>query len=177
MSRIFEIRTIRPKDILSSNRVRANILNALKAVGEDATKIYFPMTVEHWEGKPPFKYTVRYAGGNINLSMFPYDNGSATINPATKKPDNNYMKWIWVNYGTKKRYAHMTPDWASKTSYPGVVGNNTSGRGKVAYVTRKIPPIVPGIKARRWDINLRKLLRPKMIRYLDEGIRKGLEPR
>lgn len=61
-------------------------------------------------------------------------------------PSLGKRKWIWLSFGTKKRFAVMTGDFKAKTA----VGRFASGggRGGVDFVGRVA---LPGIKARNWD--------------------------
>jgi hypothetical protein len=55
--------------------------------------------------------------------------------------------YLFVNFGTKVRYAQLSPDWQSKTK-PGQLPSS-AGKGRVLYIDKSKPK--PGIKARRFD--------------------------
>jgi len=60
----------------------------------------------------------------------------------------------WVDRGTRIRYATMSGDWKSKTK-PNVI-SSYAGRGRVLFVSRKVPR--PGIQARNFrDIIMRRM--------------------
>jgi hypothetical protein len=165
--RPFEIKTIKPKGILSNKKVRTNILNALDEQGRVGVQ-YMYYTVEYWKGPPTFGYSVRYAGGDIRLIMYP-EKGGSSINAAGEQVEN-YKKWYWLNYGTSVRYAHTRRGWRSKTKVPGSVGTNSAGFYTGVYLSW---PIIPGIEARRWDIVIRRLMRRDFTKSIQTAIRKG----
>jgi len=62
--------------------------------------------------------------------------------------------FLWVNKGTRVRYATMSKDWSSKTK-PGVIAS-FKGSGRMLFVSRKRPR--PGIVARNFtDIIMRRM--------------------
>ena len=61
-------------------------------------------------------------------------------------------EYLFVNDGTRVRYATMTPDFAPKSS-PGIIRSYT-GRGGVAFISKKHPR--PGIKARLFNLAINK---------------------
>lgn len=161
--KIFEIHTIKPKEVLSVKRVRTMILNELEKQGEEA-KSYFEMTTEHWNEAPEFQYERKYAGGDIHLKVGPVDDNEER---------GGYKKWYWLNYGTRVRHAMLSKDWQSKTLVPGSLGTNTPGAGEVLKISKKFH--YPGIEARRWDQVIRKKMKNSFPRGISRAIEKGLK--
>lgn len=90
-----------------------------------------------WENEKPTFVVVTGNQGNSKIFMQIRLAGS----------DYGKRKWIWLSFGTKVRYAQMTPDFVSKTQ----VGSYfpRAGRGGLDHVDTNRPH--PGIKARQWD--------------------------
>ena len=169
MAKVFQIKSIRPKGLLSEKRMRTYILNAIDEQGREGVQ-YFYYTVDYWKSRANFDYSVKYAGGNLLLRIYPIDDGSGEFNAAGNFVPN-YKKWLWLNYGTDVRYAHMGRGWRSKTKVPGSIGTNTAG----FYTGVRLGfPIIPGIEARRWDKVIRRLMRKGYTKAIDDAIRKGL---
>jgi hypothetical protein len=61
-------------------------------------------------------------------------------------------KFLWLDKGTKVRYAHMTKGFVPKTRAGQL--NSWAGKGKMLFVNKKRP--LPGIKARNFTVALRK---------------------
>lgn len=59
-------------------------------------------------------------------------------------------KWVWLDQGTRVRYATMSGNWQSKTRQRWF--GSGRGRGHVLFVRRKYPR--PGIEARGWSESL-----------------------
>ena len=62
----------------------------------------------------------------------------------------------FLDEGTKVRYATLSADWISKTT-PRFIGSGF-GRGRVLFINKKQPR--PGIKARHWTDEIRKIVTP-----------------
>jgi hypothetical protein len=144
---------------MSSNRVRAYILNALKRQAKRA-QIYLAMTTEHWVTPPIFRDEVGYQAGNPFIRAYPSGNVEAV------------RHWIWVEGGTRVRYATLSPDWESKTQVPGSLGTNVAGKGKVLYISKLHPR--PGIIGRNWSALIRRKMQPDFTRKIQEAVEKGL---
>lgn len=95
-----------------------------------ASKVYaleqFKKTVITWNDPPIFTARHTQKGWSIHVSD---------------------KKWIYLDKGTKVRYATMTKNFVPKTKVG--VFYSYQGAGKVAYVRKKKPR--PGIKARGWS--------------------------
>jgi hypothetical protein len=78
-------------------------------------------------------------------------------------------KFLWLEEGTKVRYATMTPDFKPKTQR-GVLGS-TRGRGGKAFVDKRKPK--PGIEAREWTEQIIK--EKRLPQVMKERAQKALE--
>jgi hypothetical protein len=109
-------------------------------------------TTKTWKGvKPQFRSTNIVSQKQIAIATFPFGGG-----PRAK----GYWKWVWLERGTKIRWALMTGDWRSKTSR-GVLGSGSGGGGVVivgkrAMMRRNIKPR-PGIQARNFIAEMNKV--------------------
>jgi hypothetical protein len=108
-----------------------------KSLDESALLIQtaFQLTVSTWADKPSFEITKTETSRVIRTSHRIYG---------------------FINSGTSVRYATMSPDFAAK-SQAGFAGAS-AGRGGVAFVSREHP--MPGIKARRFDKQIRDKYEP-----------------
>jgi hypothetical protein len=161
MPGVFVVKAIKAEP-MSSNRVRAYILNELKRQKKRAQR-YLATTTELWNNPPIFRDELGYQAGNPFIRAYP----SGDVNAV--------RHWIWVEGGTRVRYATLSHDWESKTQVPGSLGTNVAGRGKVLYVSRLYPR--PGIQARNWSLLIRRKMQPDFTRKIQEAIRKGLTPK
>lgn len=170
---IFEVSHIKiPKDYLSSKRVRAMILNAMKQEGSEMV-MDLNSTTEYWVHKPHFVKHISYKGGDIILSA-----GVSGSNRANKY-------WNYVDKGTTRRYVIFHPFYSPKTQVPGQFYSNTPGAytknikgnpadSKIQGVSNKA---LSGIRARNWTALLRREHKMTFARKITEAIRRGLEPK
>lgn len=82
---------------------------------------------------------------------------------AWPKNDNSkgYWKWIWLDLGTRVRYAVMSNPFIPKTRAGQL--QSWAGKGKMLFVSKKHP--MPGIKARKFSKALKdKWARPTMFK-------------
>jgi hypothetical protein len=77
-------------------------------------------------------------------------------------PELGRKKWIWLSFGTRVRWAPMTPDFEAKTK----AGSFFSGKGRGGLDPSGEWFPRPGIKAREWD----KLSRERDKKILDQEI-------
>lgn len=129
---------------ISDAKTRAFILNALKETAKDINQ-RFMMIVSTWRRKPRFdRPTIRYAGGDAFIRMSTAD-----------------KRFLWLDEGTRIRWALLTRDWVSKTtpnSYQSGPGRGYVWlRGKKAILgdesearIRRGFHVQPGIEARNW---------------------------
>lgn len=145
---IFKFKALKPKKNppYPPKVIRLRTLNWLRKEGTQQRNL-LKRTVIKWKGARPVFTT------EIHLSRTGGGIAEVTTRPTgTKKAVN---KWVWLNEGTKIRWAMMSPNWKSKTT-PGTLITN-KGRGKVLFVGKRafkrlgLPPR-PGIKPREWTI-------------------------
>jgi hypothetical protein len=154
-----------PKDYLSSQRMRAMILNAMLKEGDSMVRD-LNSTTENWVHKPHFVKNIRYAGGDIILSAGL--EGTAI--------SNKY--WNYVDKGTSRRYVVFNPQYQPKSQYPGSFYTNTAGShtGKDKIVGKTFTA-QRGIRARNWTNLLRQKHRTPFAKAIVEAIQKGLQPK
>jgi hypothetical protein len=115
-------------------------------------------TTKTWQGeKPKFE-------SQISLTS-----KEARVTPVATGSEHGWHKWMWLNWGTRVRYAIMTRDFKAKTQ-PGVVGS-TRGRGGLAFIDVNNPQ--PGIEPRDWSKIILKRLRPKFNAAMRAALIKG----
>lgn len=94
------------------------------------------------------------------------DAGLASVVAGTGS-EKGINKWIWLNKGTRVRYAHMTSNFLSKTT-PGFIGSRT-GRGGLLFINKKMP--LPGIEARNWEKEIKKRAQPKFKLIMEQAMK------
>ena len=148
-------KTILPKKLQTQKMLNV-LVNGCTEMGKQMVKD-FEATTKTWQGdKPNFRAKVVIDPPNMPMfGKFP-NKISVEVRPLDDN-SRGAMKWFFLNYGTKVRYAMMTPGFIPKTT----IGNLSSraGKGKMLFVSKKHP--MPGIKARKWNIALRR-------KWLDE---------
>jgi hypothetical protein len=138
------VRVIKPATPFKSSVFREEIVNAVKVIEKDAVAD-FNKTVATWVHKPKFKSEIKTTGSqSVTL----------TIVPEPEKP------YLFLDKGTKVRYATMSPDWKSKTE-PNVA-QAFLGKGKRLFVSKKHPR--PGIKARNFTKHIAKTYKTELQR-------------
>jgi hypothetical protein len=148
MSTIFLVKGIKPAK-LNIDAYRLEILNQLRAEGR-VQKKELDKTTRTWKGEKPKFETL------VGLERPP---GSASVLTGPSGSDKAVNKWVWLNGGTRIRWALMSKDWQSKTRPRWFGSGRGSGRvliaGKRAMTRRGIAPR-PGIEARGWSEDLQK---------------------
>lgn len=119
----------------------------------------FKETFSTWESDKPVLRSSSEFGNDIVVKVFVFGDSKGT------------KKWIWLNGGTRVRYATMSQDWKSKTK-PGVLKSGR-GRGKVLYVNRRRPR--PGIHAREWTLIIFKSRSPEFKNIIENNNQSGLK--
>lgn len=132
----FLFHPINPKKI-NTNSARAQILNVLKRY-ERKMLNDFQSTTETWDHQPRFSSTLHYAGGDVSIQV--------------ETDDAVYM---YLDKGTRQRWAVMSGDWVSKTS-PGVIGSGPGAGSVVRRGKRQMRTPRPGIKARNFTLLIRR---------------------
>lgn len=123
----------------------------------------FRGTVRPWKHETPnFKSDVN-EGKDFVIRAYLVKDGSLGSN-----------KWLWLNAGTKERWALMSGDWQSKTT-PGTL-NVRGGRGRVLVAgRRRMRRPRPGIKARNWTELIFQLRNPEFVDIMDAINKSGLD--
>ena len=162
---VFQAYSIQPKGVLSSNRVRGKILAQLNKEVKEAERL-MNMPIATWDDPPTIVATSpKYAGGEIHYEV------------RVAGTDQQRNKWLWLDKGTKVRYATMTSDFKRKTAprrLTSTAGTSPSRDG-VAIVSKKYPR--PGIQARQWSSIINRRLRDRLRKNIPRAIREGLEPK
>lgn len=165
MSLTIAIKGIKSKR-LKVDAIRKEILNALRAEGVDQRKA-LKETVATWQGdKPKFETLIGLERGD----------GSATVITGPAGNTKGAQKWVFLDKGTKIRWALMSPNWKSKTAPGRFKSTRGAGRpvivGKRAMQRRNIKPR-PGIKARNWSETLTRRRRRPFQRRIVKAIQRG----
>lgn len=149
------MRVIIPKKLNVSGMVapiRDAVIKAAQDMGKDLSNV-----TKTWKDERPHIQTEAkmeppgaIMHNSFTASAWPRKDGS-----------KGWLKWLWLDEGTKVRYAHMTPGFVPKTR-PGQL-NSWAGKGKMLFVNKKRP--LPGIKARKFTKALReKWAKPTMFK-------------
>ena len=137
-------RVLIPKK-LNVNGMSAAIRDAAIQAAKDMVKDFEAVT-RTWKGDKPRIQgeAVLTPPGTPPYPMF----HTGFTSSAWPKADGSkgYQKWIWLDLGTKVRYAVMTKNFVPKTREGQL--NSWAGRGGMLFVSKKHP--MPGIKARKF---------------------------
>jgi hypothetical protein len=160
------VKPLKPKK-LKVDKVRLNILNALRKEGR-VVKRELEKTTATWKGaKPTFKIAIGLTGTDAIVLIGPAGNIEGA------------QKWVWLDEGTKKNYpitAKKAPflifrdgrGFRAKTK----VKTFSSGPGaNTGPWVRKKQVIHPGIEARDWSIEIVKLRRKQFTKALIKAAR------
>ncbi len=147
---------------LRVDKVRLNLLNALRAEGK-VVKTELEKTTATWKGeKPTFKLLISLQGGNAVVLIGP---GGST---------KGAQKWVWLDEGTPRHpIVAKNPRISKRTKKPlppmlvfrhgsgftakTKVGSFSSGSGSnTGNFVQKKKVIHPGIKARGWSVDIVK---------------------
>jgi hypothetical protein len=165
VSTIFLVKSIKPSK-LRIDAYRLEILNELRGEGRDQKK-ELDKTTRTWKGEKPKFETL------VGLERPP---GSASVLTGPSGSDKAVNKWVWLNEGTRIRWALMSKDWQSKTRVRWFGSGRGSGRvviaGKRAMMRRGIRPR-PGIEARGWSEDLQKRRRRPFTRRMVKAMQRA----
>lgn len=157
---------IKPKK-LRVDKVRLNLLNALRAQGKIVKK-ELEKTTAAWKGaKPTFEFLISLTGGNATVLIGPGGNIEGA------------QKWEWIDKGTKKNYpivAKNVPNlifrhgsgFTPKTRVK--VFASRSGTNTGSWI-RKKKVIHPGIEAREWSVEIAKRRKKPFTKAMIEAAR------
>lgn len=144
--------------------IRDACIKDAKAMGKDFEKV-----IRTWKGdKPRIQTEAQVVYSNTPPYAIKHDGFSASAWP---RNDNSkgYWKWVWLDKGTKVRYAHMTKGFIPKTR--GGQLRSWVGKGGLAYINKKRP--LPGIKARKFTLALRKKWEAPFKAHIKKAVEKG----
>lgn len=129
------------------------MLRAITAAMDESAekaKELFEETVETWESKPEF---IVMGDGATHRYIY-----------------TSSQVYGYLNYGTRVRYATMTPGFVAKTS-PKVIKSG-AGSGGVHFINKSRPR--PGIQARRWDEVISAEMQKEFPKIMQEAINKEI---
>ena len=143
-------RALIPKKLAVINMIapiRDAAIKDAKAMGKDLEKV-----TKTWQGdKPRIQTEAKLVpSGTPPYPMF-HTSFSSSAWPR-QDGSKGWLKWLWLDEGTKVRYAVMTPGFVPKTRSGQL--NSWKGKGKMLFVNKKRPR--PGIKARKFTKALAK---------------------
>ena len=147
-------RVLIPKK-LNVNGMFAPIRDAAIKAAEDMAKDMKKVT-NTWKGdKPVIQSEAKLVpSGNGPYPMF----HTGFTSSAWPKADGSkgYLKWLWLDAGTKERWAAMSPKFIAKTRVGQL--NSWAGRGGRVWMLskKKGQKPLPGIKARKFTKALRE---------------------
>lgn len=144
-------RVIKPARPFQSSIFRDEIEKAVKAVALEIQKD-FERTVATWKDKPDFEIETKTGAAASGIKI--------TVTPDPEKP------YLFVDKGTKVRYATMSKDFEAKTD-PNVI-QAFPGKGKMLFVNKKRPR--PGIKARNFSKIIAKTNKAELAREVKNAL-------
>lgn len=155
---VFLFKAVKPKK-LGMASVRARILNVLKEEAKYAEGL-LNMTIATWvHERPTMKSLIAYKGGDVTMIAGPSGN------------EFGVKKWVWLDQGTRVRYAHLSSDWESKTTPRTLSVGRGAGyviaRGRRAGAHR-------GIEARGWSDLITQRMRKTFQRKVQQAVTDGL---
>lgn len=163
MTTVFVFKGIKAKK-LKQDVINKEIKKALEKEGKDQQK-ELNKTVQSWSGERP-KFE----------SLFEIGGGGASVLTGPTGSDKAVNKFLWLDQGTRVRWALMSSDWQSKTS----PGSFSSGRGRGRPVLvgkqamrRRGIAARPGIAARGWTTELAKRRKTPFQRSMIKAMQTG----
>lgn len=159
-----QVKFIKPQK-MKLKEVRLEILNELRKQGREVT-VEMAKPLATWKDKPKINFAIGL------------DKEAATLLVGPEGSEEQVNKFIWLDKGTKKRWALMSKDWSSKTKPNSFTASRGSGRviiaGRKAMQKRGIG-VRPGIKARGWTEALMKKRRKPFTRGIIDAKNKGVD--
>ncbi len=157
---VLQVKAIKPQK-MKLKEVRLEMLNALRKEGTQTEKL-LDQTWATWKGdKPKSESLIGLTGKDATLLTGPVGSDLAV------------NKWVWLNEGTRIRWALMSSDWKSKTR-PGKLKSG-GGRGRVVVAgKRAMKRPRPGIQARGWTEIIAKRRRRPFTRAMIQAKNRGV---
>jgi hypothetical protein len=144
-------------------RFRENLIGSIVKVMGDIRKrnlVRRALIYSTWQGETPTFQGEISAGHTLVTLSIKFSGGWHKGN----------KKWLWVNDGTKIRYAWMTPDFEPKTQHRTLRGK--AGKGGLWLVRPKHPK--PGIEARELDEEIAVVEVPFVRKDLETAFREAI---
>lgn len=157
---VFLMKPVVPKSLFDEKAFRGKIAQALLQEKRRLIQL-LNMTIATWDDPPKMVGNTAYKGGNPTVTAGPPDDGSFQS-----------RKWMWLNQGTRVRYADLSSDWQSKTA-PGVV-HSGAGAGTVLRRGARAKPH-RGIEPRRWSEIIANMERDNFTRLIQRAIQESLK--
>lgn len=141
---------LHPAKLFNGNAVSHAEKLALDEATKEALRLA-NLTTATWDTRPRFTAHKIYTANGGRVEIWVSD-----------------KRWLWLDQGTKVRYAQMTNGFVAKTRV-GVV-YSYGGSGRLARVLKKTPKNrLPGIKERGWSGIITERVNPIIRRtYMDE---------
>lgn len=136
--------------ILGGRRNASKIIQNVLTEASEGARADFEVTTQTWEQRPEVQVQTLRMGTKIVKVVFIHD-----------------RIYYFLAYGTRVRYATMTPNFRAKTA-PGQIMSR-QGRGGVAFISRNRPR--PGIVARRWPDKIARKWKRQLPRLFDRALR------
>lgn len=156
---VFLIKPVLPKRLFDERKFRGKIAQALLQEKRRLIKL-LNMTIATWDDPPKMVGNTAYRSGNPTVTAGPPEDGSIQS-----------RKWMWLNQGTRVRYADLSPDWVSKTA-PRILQSG-AGAGKVLRRGRDAK-WHPGIEPRNWSETIANMERDNFERLIYKAIQESL---
>jgi hypothetical protein len=115
----------------------------------DLNQQEFDSTIETWDNKFTFQKKESFTQSHKEVSVYTY-----------------HKVYKYLNDGTSVRYATMGPRFRPKTA-PGRIRAMPGFRGDV-YINKNRPR--PGIKARKFDLQIKTKLEPKFFELVSKAV-------
>lgn len=158
---LFQVKFLKPQK-MKIDQVRRELLRELELEGRDVEKLYSE-TTRTWKGdKPKFE----------SITDVSQEDASVLTGPTGS--DLAVNKFVWLDEGTRIRWAVMSGNWRSKTR-PGRLKSGR-GRGRVLVAGRRnMRKPRPGIKARGWTEMIQKRRKKPFTRRMIKAKNRGLD--
>lgn len=151
------IKSLRPRPMRVAG-YRDTILSALWSEGAEMRALLTQAT-RTWQPPVRFRTDRRVSGDRAEVQVTTKD-----------------IRFISVDQGTKTRWAVMSPDFKAKSQIRSLTASAGAGstviRGRRAMQQRNIAPR-PGIKARNFSVEVRKIRRPKFHANMRKAIKRA----
>lgn len=154
---VMKVKVAKQYDIAKMTKEINRVLNEESR----AMQTEFKKTTKTWSRPPKFQKKKIFVFNGRGIRVFTTD-----------------KKMLWLNRGTKTRWAVMSSDFTPKTRTR-VIGSR-SGSGRAILKGRRIMTArgmgaKPGIKAREFDKEIAKRRKPKFAKNVKTAIKRGIK--